>query len=143
MTCGWTGSFLITGRIRLHLDWLELQTWLSGRSICCVRTAPCGSEPVAMSSSSSALFLTLQDLAAVQAVSWRYWHATGHLVCTTARSGGSVLVWDERESGYAEFTPSGEGIDELERPLDDPPSLGSGRCPPTYGGRARRVFAGA
>ena len=49
----------------------------------------------------------------------------------------------ERESGYAEFTPSGEGIDDQERPLDDPPSLRSGRCPPTYGGRARRVFPGA
>ena len=135
--------FLITGRITLHLDWLELQSWSRGRSIRRVPTAPCGAEPLAMVTSPSALFLTLQDLAAVQAVSWRYWHATGHLVCSTARSGGSVLMWDERAGGYAEFTPSGEGIDDQERPLDDPPSLRSGRCPPTYGGRARRVFAGA
>ena len=96
-----------------------------------------------MSLSPSALFLTLQDVAAVQAVSWRYWHAIGHLACSTARNGGSVIMWDERESGYAQFTPSAGGIDEQERPFDESPTLRSGRCPPTYGGRARRVFAGA
>ena len=68
------------------------------------------------------LFITLQDLAALSAVSNLCWHGAGSLAITSAAAAQaqSVKIWSDSSQSWASFYPDGELVPSTERPLDCP-----------------------
>ena len=75
-----------------------------------------------MSAAAPRLWLTLQDLSALSAVSNLCWRGTGDLAVATAATvqAESVRIWSESSKSWAILYPDGEPFSPTERPLDSP-----------------------
>ena len=77
---------------------------------------------VSMDDAAPVLAFSVQDLAALAAVSCRVWHGAGTLVEETARASATsrVRIWDSTTRAWNIFYPQGTPSSSAERPLDDP-----------------------